>query len=116
MPPRNHERSILTALAGAVLLGLAVLAWRAVGWLGVGVLGLLVLFIAVRLELEGDRAVGPQMTPDLYAVQYRSETSADGSARAGRRAERLAVIGAARSAMLFGAVLTIAGFGLLLLS
>jgi hypothetical protein len=115
-PPRNNERLVLVTLAGVALLGLACLAWRAVGWFGVGVLGLLVLFIAVRVELEGDRPIGPQMTPDLHASQYRSEMTAEGSARASRRSERLSVIGAAQYGRLFGAVLALAGFGLFLLS
>jgi hypothetical protein len=55
------------------------------------------------------------MTPDLYADQYRSEAEAEPAARAGRRAERLSVIGAARLARLFGAVLAVTGFGLFLL-
>ncbi|WP_157733037.1 hypothetical protein [Bosea sp. AS-1] len=104
----------MTVLSAAALLVLAALAWRAAGWFGVGLLGLLVLFIAVRVDLEGDRPIGPQMTPGLYAEQYRSE-SADSSARASRRAERLSVATAAQFARLFGAALAIVGFGLFLL-
>lgn len=114
-PPRRLERLALTALAVAALLALAVLAWRAAGWFGVGVLGLLVLFLSVRAELDGDRAVGSQMTPGLYAEQFRVETEADRSTSAGRRTERRAMISAARQARLFGAALAIAGFGLFLL-
>ncbi|MBD3846573.1 hypothetical protein IED13_12765 [Bosea sp. SSUT16] len=114
-PPRSTEHVVLSVLSAAALAALAILAWRAVGWLGVGVLGLLVLFIAVRVELEGNRPMGPQMTPGLYADQYRSEVEAEPAARAGRRAERLSVIGAARLARLFGAVLAVTGFGLFLL-
>ncbi|CAH1680556.1 conserved membrane hypothetical protein [Hyphomicrobiales bacterium] len=114
-PPRSREPFVLAALSGLCLIVLALLAWRAVGWFGVGVLGLLVLFIAVRVELEGDRAVGHQMAVSLYAEQYRSEMQAEHSAQASRRAERSSVIGAARLARLFGAVLTVTGFGLFLL-
>lgn len=115
-PPRSRERLVLIGLSAVALLMLALLAWRVIGWLGVGILGLFVLFIAVRVELEGDRPIGPQMTPGLYAEQYRSEMSADGSARTSRRADRLSVATAARYGRLFGAALAIAGFGLFLLS
>ena len=114
-PPHSPERLVLTVLSAAALLVLAALAWRAAGWFGVGLLGLLVLFIAVRVDLEGDRPIGPQMTPGLYAEQYRSEMSADGSARASRRAERLSMATATQFARLFGAALAIVGFGLFLL-
>ena len=114
-PPRSKERLVLAALSVAGLLMLALLAWRAVGWFGVGLLGLLVLFIAVRVELEGNRPIGPQMTPGLYADQYRSEMNADGGARASRRSERLSVTSAAQYGRWLGAALAIIGFGLFLL-
>lgn len=114
-PPRNRERDVLLALCGVGLFGLAYLAWRAVGWFGVGLLGLLVLFIAVRIDLEGNRPIGPQMTPDLHASQYRSEAGLGHAERAGRHAERGAVMSAARLAWLFGGGLTVAGFGLFFL-
>ena len=114
-PPRSAEPIVLSVLSAAALAALAVFAWRTVGWFGVGVLGLIVLFIAGRVELEGNRPIGPQMTLSLYADQYRSEVEAEQAERSSRRAERLSVIGAARFARLFGAVLVVTGFGLFLL-
>ena len=114
-PPRNRERDVLVAVCAIALLGLAYLALQAVGWFGVGLLGLLVLFIAVRIELEGNRPIGPQMTPDLHASQYRSEMGLGHAERAGRAAERSFVTTAARLAGLFGGTLTVAGFGLFFL-
>lgn len=114
-PPRNRERDTLLALGAIALFGLAYLAWRAVGWFGVGVLGLFVLFLAVRIELEDNRPIGPQMTPDLHAGQFRAEASHGHAERASRRAESGAVIGAARIAGLLGGALTLAGFGLFFL-
>lgn len=111
-PPRSLERLILSLVSVAALLGLAWLAWRAIGWFGVGLLGLLVLFIAVRVELEGNRPVGHQMTPGLYAGQYRGEMQAHASERAERHSERTAVIGSARLVVWLGALLVAAGFGL----
>ncbi len=114
-PPRNRERMAMIALAAIGLTGLAYLAWSAIGWFGVGMLGLLVLFLAVRVELEGNRPVGPQMTPDLYAGQYRSESGHGRAEQAGRAFERLTMANSARLASLFGGALTIAGFGLFFL-
>lgn len=114
-PPRNRERDVLLVLCAVGLFGLAYLAWRAVGWFGVGLVGLLVLFLAVRVDLEGDRPIGPQMTPDLHASQYRSEAAQGRAERAGRHAERSALSSAARLAWLFGGGLTVTGFGLFFL-
>ena len=114
-PPGNRERLILTAISVVALLGLAWLAWSAVGWFGVGLLGLLVLFIAVRVDLEGNRPVGHQMTPSLYAGQYRSEMAAGPKDKASRLSERMAVIGSARLATLLGGLLVVVGFGCFIL-
>ncbi|MBN9452627.1 MAG: hypothetical protein J0I42_11825 [Bosea sp.] len=114
-PPRNRERMVMIVLAAIAVAGLAYLAWSAIGWFGVGLLGLLVLFLAVRVELEDNRPVGHQMTPGLYAGQYHSETGQGHAERAGRSSERLAVTSSARFAGLFGAALTVVGFGLFFL-
>ncbi|QEL21863.1 hypothetical protein FQV39_04180 [Bosea sp. F3-2] len=114
-PPRNRERDVLLVLCAVGLLGLTYLAWRAVGWFGVGLLGLLVVFLAVRIELEGNRPIGPEMTADLHAGQYRAEAGFDHAERAHRSAERGAVTGGARLASLFGGGLTVVGFGLFFL-
>lgn len=114
-PPRNREREVLAIICAIALLGLAYLCWRAVGWFGVGLLGLLVLFIAVRIDLEGNRSIGSPTTPELYASQYRGEAMQGRSEQAGRAAERGSVMTAARLAGLFGGSLAITGFGLFFL-
>jgi len=114
-PPRNREHDVLLAVSAACLLGLAWLAWSAIGWFGVGLLGLLMLFIAIRIEMEGNRPIGPQMTPDLYAGQYRSEAKHGRAERAARLSELGTVTSAARLAAIFGAALTVTGFGLFFL-
>lgn len=115
-PPHQLEGPIL---AGLCLVGLAGLAWLAfgiVGWLGVGILGLLALFIAVRVDLENGRPVGPQMTPDLYASQYRDEAQAGARDKAARSFDVTALMSATRLAMLAGACVTAIGFGMLFLT
>lgn len=106
---------VLKLAAGAALAGLAALAWRAAGGLGVGLLGLFVLFVAVRMDLEGNRPIGPQMTPGLHASQFADES---GRSRADRAAERSAWAGYAtplRLAMVLGGLLVVIGFGNLIL-
>lgn len=103
----------MIALATLGLVGLAYFAWSAVGWLGVGLLGLLVLFVALRIELEGDRPVGPQTTPELYARHFHAERGQNPAERVGRRAEVAAFTASARLFALAGALLAITGFGLL---
>lgn len=114
-PPRNSERAVLLLICAIGLLGLSYLAWRAIGWFGVGLIGLLVLFLAVRVELEGDRPIGPPMTPDLHASVYRSEAEGGHAERASRKTERGTVTNTARLASLFGGALTVTGFGLFFL-
>lgn len=114
-PPRNNERMVMIALAAVGLVGLAYLAWSAIGWLGVGLLGLLVLFVALRVELEGDRPVGTQTTPELYANHFHAERAQNPAERAGRRAEVAAFTASARLFAIAGALLAIIGFGLLFL-
>ena len=116
MSPRNREREVLAAICAIALLALAYLSWRAVGWFGVGLLGLFVLFIAIRIELEGNRPVGPEMTPGLHASQRRSEAAYGPADRASHAADRGGIVSAARRASLFGGALAVAGFGLFFLS
>ena len=113
-PPRNPERLVLSVLLVLGLCGLGWFAWSAVGWFGVGLLGLFVLFVAVRMDLEDSRPIGPQMTSGLHAEQYRHEAR-DRAERAGRTAERRAVRSAAHLAGLCGGALAIGGFGLFFL-
>jgi len=106
-------------LAGLCLAGLAGLAWLAfgiVGWLGVGTLGLFVVFIAIRVDLEGDRPIGPQMTPGLYASQHRDEALANQRDRAARRFDIATLLSASRIALFAGAGLVAIGFGMLFLA
>lgn len=110
-PPRSPERLILSALCVAGLVGLAWLALQAIGWFGVGLLGLFVLFVAVRFELEGNLPIGPQMTPDLYASQFRKHGPEHASERAEQRTLLSRQLSAARLAAGFGVLLTVIGFG-----
>lgn len=112
-PPRNRERMVMIALVAISLLGLAYLAWDAIGWFGVGMLGLLVLFVALRVELEGDRPVGTQTTPTLYANHFHAERAQNPAERAGRRAEVASFTASARLFSYAGALLAVIGFGLL---
>jgi hypothetical protein len=53
-----------------VLLGVAALAFfafRIVGFLGIGLLGVLIGFIAVRVDLEKEGAVGSEWAASLHA-------------------------------------------------
>jgi hypothetical protein len=112
-PPRNRERQVLTAICIVALLGLAWMGWQALGGLGVGILGLLVLFVAVRVELEGNGPVGAQSNPEFYATQVRAEREQPHTDRVSRRAENVAFLSSARVGVAAGAVLTVVGFGLL---
>lgn len=112
-PPRNRERQTLIAVGAAALLSLAWLGWQALGGLGVALLGLLVLFVAVKVELEGDRPVGTQSTPEFYASHFRAEARQHHAERASRRAEIAAFASSARLFVIAGALLTMTGFALL---
>lgn len=114
-PPRRREGPILAMICGAVLLGFAYLAWQAAGGLGVAILGLFTLFVAIRFDLEGNRPVGPQMTPDLYASQFHGEARAGHADKAASRSALAALAGPTRLVMLLGAVLVVVGFGALFL-
>lgn len=110
-PPRSRERLVIGAIACAGLLVFAWLAWQAIGWFGVGLLGLFTLFVAVRYELEGNLPVGPQMTPDLHASQFRKHGREHEAEQAGRRREWASQLSAARLASGMGALLAALGFG-----
>jgi hypothetical protein len=75
-----------------------------------------VLFVAISIDLEGDRPIGPQMTPGLHASQYRAEALANQRDRAARRSDISAMLAATRLAMLAGAGLVAIGFGMLFLA
>ncbi|HEV7258527.1 MAG TPA: hypothetical protein VGN82_12170 [Bosea sp. (in: a-proteobacteria)] len=74
------------------------------------------LFVAISIDLEGDRPIGPQMTPGLHASQYRAEALANQRDRAARRSDISAMLAATRLAMLAGAGLVAIGFGMLFLA
>jgi len=112
-PPRNREKQVLIALCAAALLGLSALGWHLLAGLGVALLGLLVLFVAVRVELEGDRPVGTQSTPEAYARHFRTEAEQPHADRASRRAEVASFVSTTRLFAIAGAVLTTTGFALL---
>jgi hypothetical protein len=115
-PPRRREGPILAAICGLMLLGFAAMAWQAAGGIGVGVLGLLVLFVAIRFDLEGNRPIGPQMTPGLYASQFHGEAHADHAEKALALSTLKALAGPTRLAMLLGTLLIVIGFGALFLT
>ena len=73
-----------------VLLGvgaLAYFAYRIVGFLGIGILGVLIGFIAVRVDLEKEGAVGSGWAAGLHAQQVSSRRTAPHAERAAHRAE-----------------------------
>jgi hypothetical protein len=112
-PPRDREKQVLIVLGAATLIGLAWLGWLLLGGLGVALLGLLVLFVVIRVELEGDRPVGTQSTPEAYAQHFRTEASQPQADRARRRTEIASVVSTARLFAIAGAILTTSGFALL---
>lgn len=113
-PPRTLDAPILGLICIALALGLAWLAYGWVGGLGVATLGVLVLFIAIRVDLERNRPVGHQMTPDLYASQHRAESQEHASERAGRLIRVRALVSATRVAIAMGLLLVAAGSGLMM--
>ena len=115
-PPPSPERLVLTGIGLFALGGASWLAYRAVGGLGIVILGLFVLFVAVRLDLEGDRAVGPQMTPGLYASQHHPRTIADTAERGLRRLILAGLASWTRLAALAGGALVLVGGGLMWLA
>lgn len=111
-PPVRGRTFAFVAGAGGLVL-VSILAFRAAGGLGVGVLGLLVLFISVRVELEGNRPVGSIMTPNLFASQYEADSQKTRAELAETFSDRALVISGARLAAVMGGVLVVTGLGLL---
>ncbi len=115
-PPPSPERLVLTGI-GLLTLGVASwMAYRAVGGLGIVILGLFVLFVSVRLDLDGDRAVGPQMTPGLYASQHHLDNPADTAERGLRRQLLAGLASWTKLAALAGGALVLIGGGLMWLA
>src|SRR5215471_3372323 len=97
-----------------VLLGvgaLAFLAHRIVGFLGIGILGVLIGFIAVRVDLEKEGAVGSGWAAGLYAQQASSRHTAAHAERAAHRAEIRALRRPLLVAKIISAILAAIGFG-----
>jgi hypothetical protein len=97
-----------------VLLGvgaLAYFAYRIVGFLGIGLLGVLVGFIAVRVDLEKEGAVGSGWAAGLHAQQVSSRRTAPPAERAAHRAEMQALRRPLLIAKIISAVLVAIGFG-----
>jgi hypothetical protein len=97
-----------------VLLGvgtLAFLAYRIVGFLGIGILGVLICFIAVRIDLEKEGAVGSELAASLHAQQVRSRHNAGHAERAAHRAEMRSLRRPLLIAKIIGATLVAVGFG-----
>ena len=97
-----------------VLLGtgaLAFLAYRIVGFLGIGILGVLIGFIAVRIDLEKEGAVGSEWAAGLHGQQVSSRHNAPHAERAAHRAEMQALRRPLLIAKIIGAVLVAIGFG-----
>lgn len=114
-PPKRPDLLVLKLVAGLALAGLALLAWRAAGGLGVGLLGLFVLFVAVRMDLEGNRPIGPEMTPGLHASQFAGESRRSHADRAAERSAWAGFLAPLRLAMVLGGLLVVIGFGGLIL-
>jgi hypothetical protein len=88
---------------------LAFLAYRIVGSLGIGILGVLIGFIAVRVDLEKEGAVGSEWAASLHAQQVGRRHNAPHSERAAHRAEMQALGRPLLLAKIIGAVLVAIG-------
>ena len=98
------------ALVLAATAALTFAIHRLVGFLGVGVLGLLTAFIAVRMDLEKDSAIGSAFSGNLYVQQMTAHQSMNHAERAGRYAEKVSLSRALVIAKIIGAVLITVGF------
>ena len=106
---RTETYVLPLVLAATVILALAI--YRLVGFLGVGVLGLLIAFIAVRMDLEKDGAIGSAFSSHLYAQQMTAHQGMSRSERAAHHAERGSLVRALTFAKIIGAILITVGFG-----
>jgi uncharacterized protein (DUF2062 family) len=93
---------------------LAFLAYQLAGYLAIGVLGLLIGFIAVRMDLEKEGAIGSAFAGNLYLEQMTAQQSMNRSDRAAHRAEIGSLARPLMIAKLVGAVLIVVGFGALI--
>ena len=88
---------------------LAYLAYRVVGFLGIGILGVLIGFIAVRVDLEKEGAVGSEWAGGLQGQQVGSRHNAPHAERAAHKAEMQALRRPLLIAKIIGAVLVAIG-------
>ncbi len=82
------------------------------GFLGLGILGLIVGLIAANLELQGGRALGGPLTPNVYADAFVAEECETRAERAARQAEAARAALPLHVARVVSAGLIILGFGL----
>jgi len=97
-----------------VLIGTAGLVWvayRLAGFIGIGVLGLLIGFIAVRMDLEKDGAMGSAFSAGLHAQHVMARHMASGAERAAHRAEMRSLTRSLGIAKIIAATLAVLGFG-----
>ena len=103
-------------LLAPVLLGTALAAWAAYrlgGFLAIGLLGLLTGFIAVRMDLEKEGAIGSAFSGSLHAQQVMARETMSRSERASHHAEMRSTVRALLIAKIIGAILVVLGFGAL---
>jgi hypothetical protein len=112
---RSRTQADLWAAAiTIVIMGACLVAYRMLGFAGIGLLGLFITFVAVRIDLEKEGAVGGVNTPGLLAQQMAARNHSSGAERAARDAEIATINGPLAAAKTVGVALTIAGFGALL--
>ncbi len=114
MALRLQTRRLLIAagIGGAIVLVYAIGVGTRLGWLGVGLVGLIVLYISVRLDLFGGRAVpgihADKAEMDLLARQFDRDSAASASDDKGSR-------NAIYLARGIGVLLSVLGFGMFFL-
>src|SRR5262249_49138441 len=91
--------------------GLAFFAFKTIGFLGIGLLGVLMGFIAVRVDLEKEGAVGSEWAASLHAQQVMARHNASPSERAADRAEIQTLARPLLIAKIISAALILLGFG-----
>ena len=90
---------------------LAFFAFRIAGFVGIALLGVLIGFIAVRVDLEKEGAVGSEWAASLHAQQVMSRQNASPSERAAHRSEMQSLARPLLIAKIISAALVILGFG-----
>lgn len=106
---------LLLPVVAGTLLGACFVIFLVAGFLGLGVLGLLIGFVAQRIELERDGAVGHPMTTSLYAEQASAREKMTPAERAEHAAETHSLLKPLFVAKIVSAGLIILGFGFFVL-